>query len=303
MMENLRGSLFMVLAMACFSIEDAFIKAAAKTVPLGEILFLFGFFGTNLFILLTLHRGEKIFHPSILSRSILIRTISEIIGRLFFSISLVLIPLSSLSAILQATPLIVVMGAAVCFGEKVEWKRWSAILIGLIGVLMIIRPGADEFRLESLFAVIGTLGFAGRDLATRAAPKVLSNIQLGVYGFFILMPAGLIILFFNDEFANIVLPSSITSLQILGTILFGFTAYYSLTVAMRIGEVSVVTPFRYTRLVFALLIGVTLFDERPDTLTLIGSTIVIASGIYTLLTNKSVAKKESIYRAYSKVKI
>jgi drug/metabolite transporter (DMT)-like permease len=142
-----------------------------------------------------------------------------------------------------------------------------------------------------LFSVLGALGFAGRDLATRSASKILSNIQLGVYGFFILIPTGLIILFFNDDFANIVLPSRITSLQILGTIVFGSTAYYSLTVAMRIGEVSVVTPFRYTRLVFALLIGVTLFDN----LTLLGSAIVIASGIYTLLINKFVAKKESIH--------
>lgn len=291
-MDNLRGSLFMVLAMACFSIEDAFIKAAAKTVPLGEILFLFGFFGTAIFILLTLRRGEKIFHPAILSRPIFIRTICEITGRLFFSISLVLIPLSTLSAILQATPLIVVMGAAIFFGEKVGWRRWSAILIGLIGVLMIIRPGLEGFQAASLFAVLGTLGFAGRDLATRAAPKVLSNMQLGVYGFFILMPTGLIILFFNDETANLVWPSGLASLQILGTIIFGFTAYYSLTVAMRIGEVSVITPFRYTRLVFALLIGVTLFGERPDALTLLGSAIVISGGIYTLLRNRLMAKQE-----------
>jgi len=289
-LDNLRGSLFMVLAMACFSIEDAFIKAAAKTVPLGEILFLFGLFGTAIFILLTLHRGEKIFHPAILSRPIFIRSLCEIVGRLFFSISLVLIPLSSLSAILQATPLVVVTGAAIFFGEKVGWRRWSAILIGFVGVLMIVRPGLDGFQPASLFAVIGTLGFAGRDLATRAAPKVLSNIQLGVYGFFILMPTGLLILFFNDESANLVLPSTIASLQILGTILFGFTAYYSLTIAMRIGDVSIITPFRYTRLVFALLIGITLFGERPDTLTIIGSAVIIVGGIYTLLRSKSLNK-------------
>ena len=143
----------------------------------------------------------------------------------------------------------------------------------------------------SLFAILGTLGFAGRDLATRAAPKVLSNMQLGVYGFFILIPTGLIILFFNGETAKLVLPNSIASLQIIGTIIFGVTAYYSLTVAMRIGEVSVITPFRYTRLVFALLIGVTLFGERPDTLTLLGSAIVITGGIYTLLRNKSATKR------------
>lgn len=302
MMDNLRGSLFMVLAMACFSVEDAFVKAAAKTVPLGEVIFLFGFFGTILYILLTLRRGEKVFHSALFTRAIFIRSICEIIGRLFFSISLVLIPLSSLSAILQATPLIVVMGAAICFGEKVGWKRWSAIFIGFVGVLMIIRPGAGEFQLVSLFAVLGTLGFAGRDLATRAAPKVLSNIQLGVYGFFILMPAGLIILLFNDEVAKIVVPNSINLLYIFGTILFGFTAYYFLTIAMRIGEVSVVTPFRYTRLLFALLIGVTLFDERPDILTLLGSAIVIASGIYTLLTNESLTKKNLIKGSFIKLR-
>lgn len=285
-MDNLRGSLFMVLAMACFSVEDAFIKAAAKSVPLGQVIFLFGIFGTALFILLTLRRGEKIFHPAILSRPIFIRSICEIVGRLFFSISLVLIPLSSLSAILQATPLIVVMGAAIFFGEKVGWRRWTAILIGLIGVLMIIRPGLDGFQAASLFAVVGTLGFAGRDLATRAAPRVLSNMQLGVYGFFILIPTGLIILFFGES-TDLVWPSTIASLQILGVIIFGFTAYYSLTIAMRTGEVSVITPFRYTRLIFALIIGITIFGERPDALTIMGSTIVIAGGIYTLLRSKS----------------
>lgn len=285
-MDNLRGSLFMVLAMACFSVEDAFIKAAAKSVPLGQVIFLFGIFGTALFILLTLRRGEKVFHPAILSRPIFIRSICEIVGRLFFSISLVLIPLSSLSAILQATPLIVVMGAAIFFGEKVGWRRWTAILIGLIGVLMIIRPGLDGFQAASLFAVVGTLGFAGRDLATRAAPRVLSNMQLGVYGFFILIPTGLIILFFGES-TDMVWPSTIASLQILGVITFGFTAYYSLTIAMRTGEVSVITPFRYTRLIFALIIGITIFGERPDALTIMGSTIVIAGGIYTLLRSKS----------------
>lgn len=285
-MDNLRGSLFMVLAMACFSVEDAFIKAAAKSVPLGQVIFLFGIFGTALFILLTLRRGEKVFHPAILSRPIFIRSICEIVGRLFFSISLVLIPLSSLSAILQATPLIVVMGAAIFFGEKVGWRRWTAILIGLIGVLMIIRPGLDGFQAASLFAVVGTLGFAGRDLATRAAPRVLSNMQLGVYGFFILIPTGLIILFFGES-TDLVWPSTIASLQILGVITFGFTAYYSLTIAMRTGEVSVITPFRYTRLIFALIIGITIFGERPDALTILGSTIVIAGGIYTLLRSKS----------------
>lgn len=287
MVDNLRGSLFMILAMACFSVEDAFIKAAASSVPLGEILIIFGLFGTAIFMLLTKQRGQKIFHPALHSRAMIIRVFFEVLGRLFFSISLILIPLSTLSAILQATPLLVVMGAALFFKEKVGWRRWSAIIIGLIGVLLIIRPGLEGFQAASLFAVLGTIGFAGRDLATRAAPKVLSNVQLGIYGFFILVPIGIVLLFFSDDYSGFTLPSKLASIQIIGTIVFGTAAYHSLTIAMRMGEISVVTPFRYTRLVFALLIGITIFNERPDALTLIGSAIVISGGIYTLLRNKS----------------
>lgn len=289
-MENLRGSLLMIFAMACFSIEDSFIKAAAKTVPLGEILTLFGLFGTVMFILICKRRRELIFHPAMKSRSMFIRVFFEILGRLFFSLSLILMPLSSLSAILQATPLVVVIGAAIFFGEKVGWRRWTAILIGFIGVLMIIQPGSKDFELSSIFAVLGTLGFAGRDLATRAAPKVLSNTQLGVYGFFILIPTGLFLLAFSNEQA--IWPSQIAWLKILGTSIFGFLAYYALTAAMRIGDVSIVTPFRYTRMIFALIIGILIFNEKPDSFTLIGSAIIIIVGIYTLLrSRKETAQK------------
>ena len=290
MRDNIRGSIYMLLAMACFSIEDALIKAAAKSVPLAEIIFLFGFFGCLIFLVLLLSRGEKVIHPALFSRAMFIRSICEIIGRLFFSIALVLIPLSSLSAILQATPLVVVSGAAIFFGEKVGWRRWTAITVGFIGVLMIIRPGLEGFQLASLFAVLGTLGFAGRDLATRASPNVLSNIQLGVYGFFVLMPAGLCIMVFDGSYSQLTIPSPFVSFQILATAVFGVTAYYALTVAMRVGEVSVVTPFRYTRLLFALIIGITIFDERPDLFTLVGSVIIISSGLFTLLRTKQKPK-------------
>lgn len=277
----------MVLAMAFFALEDMMIKSASSTIPAGEILIFFGIGGCLAFGFLTLKRGEPIFHPAILSRAVLLRAVSEIIGRLGFTLALVFTSLSSTSAILQATPLVVVMGAAIFFGEKVGWRRWSAILIGFIGVLMIIRPGLEGFELNSLLAVIGMLGFAGRDLATRAAPSVLSNVQLGVYGFLVLIPTGLGLLIYSG---GAVVPDLKASGQIFGAIVFGVIAYYSLTLAMRTGEVSVVTPFRYTRLVFALLLGFLVFGERPDAMTLIGSAIIVAGGIYTLLRNHQARK-------------
>lgn len=278
-MDNRRGSLAMVMSMAAFALEDMFIKAASSSVPVGEILLLFGVGGTLVFCLLTLQRGERIFNSAILSPAILWRAAFEIAGRLGFTLAIVMTPLSSASAILQATPLVVVAGAAIFFGERVGWLRWLVILIGFIGVLMIIRPGLESFEPASLFAVFGMLGFAGRDLATRAAPPVLSNRQLGIYGFFILVPTGLVMMLLSGD---VVWPDLNACAQISAATLFGVLAYYLLSVAMRTGEVSVVTPFRYTRLVFALLLGMLIFAERPDLMTLLGSLIVISSGVCML---------------------
>ena len=284
-MDNLRGSAFMVCAMAFFALEDMMIKAASVSLPAGEILVFFGIGGSLFFSLLTLRRGEAIFPPEALSKSVLVRALFEMLGRVAFTLALVFTPLSSTSAILQATPLVVVLGAAIFFGEKVGWRRWSAILVGFVGVLFIIRPGLEGFESSALFAVLGMLGFAGRDLATRAAPASLSNVQLGVYGFLVLIIAGVGLMIFNGD---VVVPDFKSSMQVLAATVFGVIAYYALTLAMRTGEVSAVTPYRYTRLVFALIVGFLVFGERPDAMTLIGSAIIVSGGIYTLLHNRKV---------------
>jgi len=279
-MDNLRGAILMVLAMAAFALEDMFFKAATSSIPVGQALVIFGLGGMFAFIGLTKYRGESVLHPAVLSRPILIRSICEVTGRLFFALAIALTPLSSASAVLQATPLVVAVGAIVFFRETVGWHRWGSIIVGFIGVLLILRPGVSGFEPASLFAVIATLGFAGRDLATRAASPALSNVQLGVYGFFMLTVAGFLLLMWSGQ---VIYPNAVTWMQLTATIGFGVIAYYALTGAMRTGEVSVVAPFRYTRLVFAMALGILVFAERPDNLTLLGGAIVVLSGLYTVI--------------------
>ncbi len=279
MTDNLRGSLMMVLAMLGFAFEDSFLKLAAKLMPLGEVLALMGLIGMALFSALALRKGAAPLPRSILSRTMALRSGSEVIGRVFYALALALTPISQASAILQATPLVVVGGAALLFGEKVSLLRWLLILAGFAGVLIIIRPGVEGFSALSLLAVAGLLGFAGRDLATRAAPPALSNAQLGVAGFLMLALSGLILITLNGG------PAAISPLALAytcGAACFGVAAYAALTSAMRTGEVGVVTPFRYTRLLFALIVGYTLFGERPDALTLIGSAVIVGCGIILL---------------------
>ena len=279
-MHNFRGSLFMVLAMAAFALEDMFIKAATVTVPVGQVLLMFGLAGMIVFAALARYHGDRIFDPAGLSRTMVIRSVFEIMGRLCFTLAIALTPLSNASAILQATPLVVAVGAVYVFGETVGWRRWSAICVGFIGVLLILRPGWSGFEPNSIFAVLGTIGFAGRDLATKAAAPQLTNAQLGVYGFAMLLVAGVIALSYTG---GALWPNTAVLIKIAAATLFGVLAYSALTGAMRLGEVSAIAPFRYTRLVFAMIIGVLIFGERPDTWTLIGSAIVVGSGLYTVL--------------------
>lgn len=270
----------MVASMAAFSVEDMLIKAAAETASIGQILALFGLGGMLVFIFLTWRKGGQVFHPAILSAPLLLRAVCEVIGRFCFALAITLTPLSSASAILQATPLIAMVGAALLFGENIGVKRWLAVVVGFAGVLMIIRPGFAGFEVNSIFAVVATLGFAGRDLATRAAPPVLSNTQLGVYGFFVLIPTGLVMMAYQGESVQLDL---MLAAQITGAIVFGVVAYNALTIAMRTGDVSVVSPFRYSRLLFALVLGTLIFGESPDLVTLLGSLLIVVSGGYTLI--------------------
>ncbi|MDA5093938.1 DMT family transporter [Aliiroseovarius sp. KMU-50] len=276
--DNLRGALFMVFAMAAFALEDMALKAAARDIPIGQAVAMFGVAGWVVFAAMARAQGERIFHPSLTSPVLVWRSLSEIAGRLFYALAIALTPLSSASAILQATPLVVALGAVVVFGERVGWRRWMAIFTGFIGVLMILRPGLDSFDPLSIFAVLGMLGFAGRDLATRASPVSMSSAQLGVAGFAVLTVAGLVLV----GFGGVVIPTPASLGYVAMATVIGVLAYGALTRAMRTGEVSVVTPFRYSRLLFALILGVVVFGERPDGMTLLGSAVIVASGVFLL---------------------
>ena len=279
-MDNMRGAILMVLAMLGFAIEDMIIKLMAGVLPTWQIIVLLGAGGAVLFGAITLARGQRLFSRSWLTGAIYLRSFGELIGTIGFVTAIALTPISTASAILQATPLAVTLGAALFLGEPVGWRRWSAIWVGFLGVLLVIRPGLDGFNALSLFAVMGVVGLSLRDLMTKAAPPSISSLQLSFLGFIMLVPAGGLLSLFSAR--EIVPLSPAMAGLVLLMVLLGAASYYAIVLAMRIGEVSYVTPFRYSRLIFALVVGILVFDEKPDALMLIGSAIIVASGIYTV---------------------
>ncbi|MEM1351965.1 MAG: DMT family transporter [Pseudomonadota bacterium] len=279
-MDNMRGASLMVLSMFLFALEDMLIKLMAAAIPTGQIVGMLGV-GSSVLLAIALRvQNVPLFTRQILTPAILLRAFGELIGTIGFVTAIALIPLSTASAILQATPLFVTLGAALVLQESVGWRRWSAVFAGFCGVLMIIRPGLDGFDWQSLFALLGVVGLGIRDLATRRVPRETSSLQLSFWAFLVLIPASLLMMWANGE--TLTWPESMHLAYFFCALLIGIAAYYTITSAMRLGEISFVTPFRYSRILFALAIGMLVFSERPDALTLLGAVIVVASGLYTL---------------------
>lgn len=278
--ENFVGSCFMVISMAAFAIEDSVIKMVSGLLPVGQILFLLGIGGVAAFFLTALTLKRKIWTPDVLTWSMHFRVISEIVGRVFYSLALAFTSLASSTMILQATPIVVVIGAAIIFKEKVSFLRWVAVVTGLFGVLIIIQPTADNFSFLSVLAVLGMFGFAGRDLASRAVPKSVNIFTLGMHGFLSVAISGIILTLFLDE--PFLWPDIKTCLFLILGVMLGVVGYSAIVSAMRIGEVSVVTPFRYSRIVFGLAIGVFLFDESISLSSVLGCILVVMSSLVVL---------------------
>lgn len=278
--DNLRGAAVMVLAMLGFALEDAVIKLLSGTLPVGQIIGVLGIGGALVFAGIARAQGAALWSRDFLAPAVLLRNFAELTGAVGFVSALSLIPLSTASAILQAGPLLVTLGAALFLGEPVGWRRWAAITVGFGGVLLIIRPGTEGFDWFALYAVVGVIGLAARDVATRRVPATITSVQLSMLAFASLIPASALLLAFGG--GPVVAPG-VTEWGMLGAcIIIGALAYYAITYATRIGEVSFVVPFRYARMIFALIIGLAVFGENPDALTLIGAAIIIASGLYTL---------------------
>ncbi len=285
--QNLRGIGLMAASMALFGLEDMFLKFAAEGVPTGEILLSTCVFGFAFFAALTRAEGNRILTPAAFNPWVLARNAGEMIGTYAYITALAAIPLAIVSAVLQAMPLAVTMGAALLMGEKVGWRRWSAIVIGFLGVLLVIRPGFDGFRPAALWVLVAVAALGLRDLASRKIPRDISTTQLSAWGVasVAVLGAGML------AFQTTVVPTLWQSAVLLGALVFGTGGYWAITAASRTGEVSVVSPFRYSRLIFAILIGTLVFAEVPDRLTLLGAAIIIGSGLYSFARERVRAKR------------
>lgn len=279
-MHNLRAALLMVLAMAAFAAEDALLKTLSAHVPTGQLLAVVGFAGMALFGAWIALGPQDLRLRDLLRPPVMLRNLCEAVCAVTFVTALATGDLSIASAILQAQPLLMTLGAALFLGEQVGWRRWSSIAVGFAGVLLIVKPGTAAFEVSSIFAIIAVLALAVRDLVTRRLPPEVGSGLLSAGAFGSMGIAGLVLMLAGGQGA--VTPSPGQGALMAATLGFGILGYITMVVATRIAEIAVIAPFRYSRLLFALLLAVTIFGERPDALTLTGAALIAGAGIYSM---------------------
>ena len=267
----------MMLSMACFAIEDTFIKILSARLPATQILFSIGFGGALITFLIAFVSRVNLADKILLNKHVITRTVADLFGALSFTSAMVLIPMSLLASILQATPLFVTLGAAVLLGEKVGWRRWSAILTGFVGVLIILQPGYGNFQIASLLGLAAVLCLALRDVVTRDMATEIPTLTVTFYACLAMGSSGFIAYPF---FGPLFLPTTFETVVLIGAAIIGLSGYLLLVLATRKGDMSVIAPFRYSRLLFSLGLASLILGEKLTLPIIFGGILIVGSGIY-----------------------
>lgn len=272
-------------------LNDTLVKIATGSIGIGQIMLVRGIFATALIVVLVWRLGH--FQPPrrLASPAIICRVVGEIGGTIFYLIALAHLPIANVAAVFQALPLAVTMSAALFFGEKVGPRRWLAIAVGFIGVLIIVRPGMEGFNAYSTYVLACVVFCAIRDLATRRISAEIPStfIVLLTAAAVTLCGGALIPLTGGWE------PMTMPLLAVLITAAVLVLAGYQFIIqSMRIGDISFVAPFRYTALLWAIAAGYIVFLNVPDIPMLIGSFVVVASGLYTLYRERIVGRSRPV---------
>lgn len=278
--DNLRGALYMNFAMFGFTTNDAFMKALTQELPLFQVIALRGTLAIfGLLLVAKLTGGLRLPTISKDRGLITLRSMADVFATILFLTALKHMPLATLSAVMQVAPLAVSLGAAMAFRDAIGWRRMTAIFIGFFGVMVIIRPGMEGFNVWSVLGLGSVLMVVVRDLSVRRMSNSVPSIMVALGGAVAVTSMGVIGSFFQGWQPI----SWIQAGMILCAGALLIIGYIASVTSMRVGEIGFVAPFRYSSLLWAIGFGWLLFDNLPDFYSMIGASIVVATGIYTLL--------------------
>lgn len=286
--ENLRGIVSVTACNFLFLVNDTFNKLAGETLPLTEVIFLRGLMSIPFLLVLVLATGAQRQAPLLWNRGMLVRMVGEICGTLLFLTAVIHIPIANANTILQIIPLAITAAGAILLGEAVGWRRWTAIVVGFIGVLIIVRPGVAGFDAYSFFALAAVVFITARDMSTRYIPAALPALLVALAAAVCVTVAAPVVgVVIRDPWAW----PSLHSLGLAtGAAVFLIAGQITAVDFMRHGDIGVVAPFRYSVILWSMIVGFIVWGDVPDVLMIVGMAIIAATGVYTFRRERNLAR-------------
>lgn len=275
---NRRGVIAMAAGMASFVANDTLVKYVSQSLPAAQLIFLRGACATLLLLAVVHAMGATRGIGRLADRRVLLRAMLDAFATVTYLTSLFHLPLANATAINMATPLFITLFAVIAFKDRVGPGRWLALVTGFTGVLLVVQPSGAAFNAYALLCLAGTLLHAGRDLTTRVIDKAIPSILVTLS-----TAAAVTLLAGAWALTQEWQPVSWRQLGLLAAAsVFLSIGYFMLTISMRGGEMSLIAPFRYTGLLFALALGWLVWGDVPNALAWAGIALLVASGLYVL---------------------
>ena len=287
--NNIKGAALMTGCGSAYVINDALMKLLFSEISLFQALFLRSMIIVPPVVIIAWFAKIAIGNLSNYNkRLVLLRVGAEVCATIAFLIALQHMPLANVTAILQALPLAITMAAALFLSEPVGWRRWIAILIGFIGVLIIVRPGVNDFNIYSLSAVVALILITVREVFTRKLTSKVPTITVALATVIVGVFSGIMMIGTEWHPVNasswpLILSAGVAVL--IGTFLS--------VMAMQTGEISFVSTFRYTAMLVAIGVGILIFDDWPDQLTLVGTVTIVVTGVYSFYRERGLNRKST----------
>lgn len=275
--DNLRAVVLMNVAMLTFTANDTLMKLLTLDFPLSQAILIRGAL-TTFALFVIARRQSGVLMPRGRDAALTwLRSLAELGATLSYLLALMHLPVATLSAIVQSAPLAVTLGAALIFGEKIGWRRLTAIALGFAGVMLIVRPGAGGLDVSGILGLISVGCIVVRDLSTRRIGPATSSAAVAAWAGLLVTLTGLVWTLYGGWQPVGLREAAL----ILGAAINLIIGYLTMVMVMRVGDIGFVSPFRYTALLWAIILGWLAFGTLPDRLTFAGAAIVVMAGLFT----------------------
>lgn len=267
----------MIAAMGCLTFADLLIKIASQTLPIGQVMIFLGIGSIIVFWGLMRSKGESIRLSPLIDPAVSLRNVGDLIAINSMCVALVYVPISTIGAVIQTVPLMVTASAAIFLGERVGMRRALAILVGFFGALFIVQPGSASFDVMTTLVFVSAVGMTLRDIGTKLVRTNFSTLLLSFYSCVLFSVSGCVLLLITGGASVPDIKMTVVFAAMIG---LGSLGVIFMTEAVRLGDMSVVSPFRYTRLLFSMAAGILILDEQVNAMMIFGSALTILSGLY-----------------------